>query len=181
MNRWKALLVALVVFAAAIVAGTTASAHIERASYWPDPKPDTSVHPPTGGHVPRARSLYSALRKSPPGHTRVVCQGRVPSPRRVRTLTRRLRAARKRHASGRGLSSLERKLEVTKRKYKRGVRRNASIRRLRKAIKKARTRGYKFRPTDKTRHVSKRGGKRLLGFNEKLLARCKYHEIQPAA
>ncbi|HKF81283.1 MAG TPA: right-handed parallel beta-helix repeat-containing protein [Thermoleophilaceae bacterium] len=180
-SRWRALLAALAVLAIAVAARTTASAHIERASYWPDPAPDTSVHPPTGSHVPAARSLYRALRKSPPGSTRVVCKGRVPSPKRVRRLTRRFRAARRRHASERRLAGLRRKLKVAKRRYKRGVRRSASIRRLRKAITKARTRGYKYRPTEKTRHLSKRGGKRLLRFNEKLLERCKYHEIQPAA
>jgi hypothetical protein len=179
-SRWKALLVALVVLAAAVVAGTTASAHIERASYWPDPRPDTSVHPPTGGHVPAARSLYSALRKSPPGHTRVVCQGRVPSQKRVKRLKRSIKRARRRHAARSRIRSLKRTLAKAKRKYKRGARRNKSIKALRKAIKKARTQGYKFRPTDRTRHVSKRGGKRLLKFNERLLAKCRYHQIQKA-
>ena len=37
------------VLALAVVAG--ASAHIERASYWPDPKPDNSVSPPTSSLV----------------------------------------------------------------------------------------------------------------------------------
>ncbi|HEY1359189.1 MAG TPA: right-handed parallel beta-helix repeat-containing protein [Thermoleophilaceae bacterium] len=180
-GRRKALLAALVVFAAAVIAGATASAHIERASYWPNPAPDTSVHPPTGGKVPKARSLYTALRKKPPGHTRVVCQGRVPSQKRVNKLTKSVKRARKRHASKRKIRSLKRKLKVAKRKYKRGVLRNSSIKRLRKAIKKAQKSGYRYRPTDKLRHVSKRGGKKLLAFNEKLLAKCKYREIQKAA
>jgi len=51
-----------------------ASGHIERASYWPDPAPDNSVSPPAGGAVPQARSLASALKKKPPGKTRVVCK-----------------------------------------------------------------------------------------------------------
>jgi hypothetical protein len=51
-----------------------ASAHVERASYWPDPAPDTSVNPPAGGAVPQVRSLYTALDSKPPGDTRVVCQ-----------------------------------------------------------------------------------------------------------
>jgi hypothetical protein len=51
-----------------------ASGHIERASYWPNPAPDTSVSPPAGGKVPTARSLVSALFRRPPGQTRVVCQ-----------------------------------------------------------------------------------------------------------
>jgi hypothetical protein len=51
-----------------------ALAHIERASYWPDPAPDTSVTPPAGGAIPAIRSLYTALDTKPPGDTRVVCQ-----------------------------------------------------------------------------------------------------------
>src|SRR3954454_14257355 len=50
------------------------SAHIERASYWPDPAPDCSVQPCAGGAVPKARSLASALNRKLPGATRVVCQ-----------------------------------------------------------------------------------------------------------
>ena len=37
-----------------------ALAHLERPSYWPDPRPDNSVSPPAGGKVPKARSLKSA-------------------------------------------------------------------------------------------------------------------------
>jgi hypothetical protein len=55
-----------------------ALAHIERASYWPDPAPDTSVKPPAGGSVPAVRPLGTALNKKAPGTTRVVC-ARVPS------------------------------------------------------------------------------------------------------
>src|SRR5262245_44352506 len=51
-----------------------ALAHLERTSYWPDPRPDTSVTPPAGGEVPTARSLASALNRRLPGDTRVVCQ-----------------------------------------------------------------------------------------------------------
>jgi hypothetical protein len=51
----------------------TAAAHVERTAYWPDPRPDTSVHPAAGGKVPKARSLASALSGKGPGRTRVVC------------------------------------------------------------------------------------------------------------
>jgi hypothetical protein len=51
-----------------------ALAHVERTSYWPDPRPDTSVTPPAGGDVPKIRSLASALDRKAPGDTRVVCQ-----------------------------------------------------------------------------------------------------------
>jgi hypothetical protein len=53
-----------------------ASAHLERPSYWPDPAPDTSVNPPAGGGVPKARSLSSAVTGAGPGEVRVVCRGK---------------------------------------------------------------------------------------------------------
>jgi hypothetical protein len=59
--------------AAAVLVPTVALAHIERASYWPNPAPDRSVKPATGGKVPKTRSLVSALKTKPPGRTRVVC------------------------------------------------------------------------------------------------------------
>src|SRR5438067_10106170 len=51
-----------------------ALAHVERTSYWPDPRPDTSVSPAAGGAVPKVRSLASALNDAAVGTTRVVCQ-----------------------------------------------------------------------------------------------------------
>src|SRR5882757_5231511 len=61
-----------------------ALAHIERASYWPDPAPDTSVNPPAGGAVPEVRPLATALDSSQPGTTRVVCKGTaVPAPKLI--------------------------------------------------------------------------------------------------
>jgi hypothetical protein len=62
------------VILAALLAAAGASAHIERASYWPDPAPDDSVSPPAGGRVPVARTLASSLKRKPPGRTRVVCK-----------------------------------------------------------------------------------------------------------
>src|SRR6266550_280880 len=56
----------------ALLVPALASAHIERASYWPDPAPDCSVQPCAGGEVPTARSLSSSL--SNKDVTRVVCQ-----------------------------------------------------------------------------------------------------------
>jgi hypothetical protein len=72
--RW-AVVGALALLAGLLVMVTGASGHIERASYWPNPAPDTSVSPPAGGAVPTARTLASALDPAPPGQTRVVCQG----------------------------------------------------------------------------------------------------------
>src|SRR6266545_2946773 len=57
-----------------LFAPSIASAHVERPSYWPDPRPDCHVAPCAGGAVPTARTLASALDDSKPGRTRVVCQ-----------------------------------------------------------------------------------------------------------
>jgi hypothetical protein len=178
--RWKALLVAVFALAVAVALGTSASAHVERASYWPNPAPDTSVQPPAGGHVPAARSLFSSLLRSPPGRTRIVCQGHVPSTKRIRKLKRKLRSARRHHASHRRIRSLKRKLRRARRAYRRRVRKNPSIRRLRGALASARAHGYKLRPSDTARHLTRPQRLRLLRFNERLLAHCHYHRIQPA-
>src|SRR5215218_2358408 len=58
----------------ALALSAPALAHVERASYWPDPAPDCSVKPCTGGAAPKARSLASALNAKLVGTTRVVCQ-----------------------------------------------------------------------------------------------------------
>src|SRR5262245_33335505 len=70
----RRVFVAVLVACAPMLVPAFALAHVERSSYWPDPAPDTSVSPPAGGAVPKARSLASALKKKPPGTTRVVCQ-----------------------------------------------------------------------------------------------------------
>src|SRR5438270_2469861 len=66
----RALMFAL---AMAVALPVLAQGHIERASYWPDPKPDCSITPCAGGKVPTAGSLASALNDKAPGTTRVVC------------------------------------------------------------------------------------------------------------
>jgi hypothetical protein len=72
-RRGRRALAALVA-AGALGIPALAQAHVERSTYWPDPAPDTSVQPATGGEVPEARTLKSALKKKPPGDTHVVCQ-----------------------------------------------------------------------------------------------------------
>lgn len=67
----------------------SASAHVERPSYWPDPTADCTVSPCAGGVVPTARSLASALDKSKPGRTRVVC-----APNSLQLLNRSIARAR---------------------------------------------------------------------------------------
>jgi hypothetical protein len=179
--RFHIFLTALATLALAVaVAVSTATAHVERPSYWPDPAPDRSVNPPAGGKVPDARSLYTALRKSPPGATRVVCQGRVPSTKRVRKIRRSLRKARRRKASTAKRRSIKRKLRRAKRRYRRAVRRNTSVRQARESAANARSRGHEIRPSVGPQKISSRSAKRLTRFNERLLARCRYHDIQTA-
>ena len=74
MNATRLLALLASTTLALAIATATAFGHVERSSYWPDPAADTSVKPAAGGKVPTARSLASALRKKPPGNTRVVCQ-----------------------------------------------------------------------------------------------------------
>src|SRR5829696_7534553 len=77
-RRRGTLVIALAIAAIAVLVPAFALAHIERASYWPNPGADTSVKPAAGGSVPAVRKLFSALNKKKPGKTLVVCQ-QVPS------------------------------------------------------------------------------------------------------
>jgi hypothetical protein len=79
---------------AALALPALAFAHVERASYWPDPRPDRSITPATGGEVPKARSLGSAVTGRGPGQVNVVCQGRDGNGS-MKRLERSVRAARK--------------------------------------------------------------------------------------
>src|SRR3954469_22991932 len=93
--RWlsslaKVASVALIVLLGVLAVPQTASAHVERPSYWPDPKPDCTVKPCAGGKVPKARSLGSALDNSRPGKTRVVCK--ADSLKRLRASVRNAKA-----------------------------------------------------------------------------------------
>ncbi len=114
----RALLAASVV--ALLVAAPSAFAHIERASYWPDPGAETAGGVPTGGSVPKARGLFKALDKKPPGDTRVVCAGRVPKkPKGLKKGDK---------------GPAQKKL---RNKYAKRLRKHPSIKRLSKSIKKA--------------------------------------------
>src|SRR5437764_13121659 len=92
LMRSKSFVVVAAALVAALILPAIASAHIERASYWPDPAPDCSVSPCAGGEVPTARSLASAVvrRYRGPGVVRVVCQ-----PDSVEKLILSARAAKK--------------------------------------------------------------------------------------
>ena len=77
-HRRKTVVIAFAIAAVAVLLPALAFAHIERASYWPNPGPDTSVKPAAGGSVPAVRKIFSALDKKKPGKTRVVC-AQMPS------------------------------------------------------------------------------------------------------
>jgi hypothetical protein len=70
----RAILALVVALGGILAIPQMAQAHVERPSYWPDPKPDCSVTPCAGGEIPTARTLASALDASQPGTTRVVCK-----------------------------------------------------------------------------------------------------------
>ena len=53
----------------AVVPTPAAQAHVERPSYYPNPKADCSISPCAGGAVPKARSLRSAPRRFRPRMT----------------------------------------------------------------------------------------------------------------
>lgn len=115
----------------AIAVPATALAHLERPSYWPDPRPDTSVTPAAGGAVPAMRSLASAVTGAGPGKVRVVCQ------RNSLTLAKR-------------------------------------------SIEVARQDGYRLRPSQPERKLSRKQAARLLKINRKLKRKCKFASIQDA-
>src|SRR3954471_5025719 len=72
--KTRALVALLTVAVAAALGALPALAHVERPAYWPDPAVDKTVKGGTGGKVPTARSLASAVNKKPAGNTRVLCQ-----------------------------------------------------------------------------------------------------------
>jgi Right handed beta helix region len=107
----RRVLAVLVVLGVAVLVSATASAHVERSSYWPDPAPDTAVKPAAGGKVPKARGLFTALKRKPPGSTRVVCR-----PGSLKKAIRSIRSARK---SGFRVRPTVAKRKLTKRQAKR--------------------------------------------------------------
>jgi hypothetical protein len=156
---------------AAVLVPTLASAHIERASYWPDPGVDTAGGQPTGGAVPAARSLFTALNRKPPGTTRVVCQGKVP-----KYPKKKIKKARKRLQG----KALKNKIKKLKKRYRKKVNKNPSIKALDAAVARARARGVEIRPSQPRESFSKAAKKKLRKFNRRLLRGCRYREIQPA-
>lgn len=147
--------------AAVALVPSLASAHVERASYWPDPGPDTSVDPPAGGAVPEIRNLFTALDASQPGETRVVCQGdAVPLP----TYKKNAKKANAR----------------TKAAYEAALAANPSMAALEAGLADAVANGYKLRASQPAIPVSQQEADQLRDFNAQLLANCRYSAIQAA-
>lgn len=132
---------------------TLASAHIERASYWPDPGVDTADGVPAGGAVPQARPLASAL--ADPSNTFVVCKGSsVPLPSKTKGSAYKA--------------------------WQQAVKANPSMQRLDASLAQAVSSGYVIRPSEPRVRLTQEQANQLRDINTKLLAQCRYNEIQPA-
>jgi hypothetical protein len=128
-HRRGTMIVAIAIAAVAVIVPALALAHVERASYWPNPGPDTSVKPAAGGAVPAVRKIFSSLDKKRPGTTRVVCE-RMPSKKlrkhgsikalsknkSIKALNKDLKSARKK---GYKLRASQPAIKVSKKKAKR--------------------------------------------------------------
>ena len=62
-HRRGVVVIAIAVTAVAVLVPAFALAHIERASYWPNPAPDTSVKPAAGGSIPAVRKVFSCAQQ----------------------------------------------------------------------------------------------------------------------
>src|SRR5437588_5881248 len=174
-GRRPGCVAALVALAAGLVLSATAGAHIERPSYFPLPGADCSISPCAGGVVPTARSLFTALDPNRVGVTRVVCQGAVPSPARMQTLARSLRAARRHHRGRRRIARLRGALSGAQRAYNAAVQDNASVVALRASIADARAHGYVVRPSQPRLQLTAQDAARLMSLNKQLLSHCGYN------
>ena len=137
-----------------------ASAHAERPGYWPDPAADTSVTPAAGGKVPAARSLGSAL-------PRARAAQRRPARRRTPLFTagfKRGKSYRPRAGAGRV----------------RVVCLPGSLRQAKNDITRARLTGYRNRPSEPLKKLTKAQAARWIEWNELFFEQCGYREIQPA-
>jgi Right handed beta helix region len=150
--------VAAVALGVALAVPAFTSAHIERASYWPDPRTDTAGGQPTGGAVPDARSLFTALDQSSVSETRVVCDGGP---------TARLRTSRTKGSKGSTA-------------YERAVDSHPSMQRLDAALADAVANGYELQPSEPAVRVTQAEADQLRDFNERLLGECRYDSIQAA-
>jgi hypothetical protein len=168
----KALIAAFAACGLIAAFAVPAIAHVERASYWPDPGPENVGEGQTaGGAVPQIRDLWTALRKAAPGDTRVVCQGTVP-----KFPQKKIKKARKTLKG----KARKRRIRKLKRAYNKGVNANASMKALNAGLKDARANGFKIRASQPALPVTERDAKAFRQYNAKLLANCAYDSIQAA-
>ncbi len=178
--RWLAPLLAC---GALLAIAGPAPAHVERASYWPDPgAEDVGAGRTAGGIVPEYRDLFTALDKSAVGDTRIVCQGTVPkSPKKkIKKLKKKIQKLKKKKEKKVTGKALKRKVKKLNKRYNKKVNANPSIQALNASIKAAKAGGFKLRASQPALPFTKHDGKQFRKLNRKLLANCGYHEIQPA-
>ncbi len=178
----KGLIVTALLGLAALVGATSAGAHLERPSYWPNPAADTSISPPAGGGVPKARSLHSALDKSRPGRTRVACAGRAPSTDNLDDAKSDLNALKRRNASASSIAAAEHKVDRARDSYEGAVSRNPSIKAVQRSLDKVRRDGgqYRLRPSQPRIKMGHDERVRLLRLNKNLLKLCDTNSVNNA-
>ena len=179
----KGFIVTALLSLAALVGATSAGAHLERPSYWPNPNVDSSVKPATGGGVPKARSLHSALDKSRPGRTRVACAGRRPSTAKVDSAKSRLKLAEAPERARRARSPLRSGPWTAPGPATRArSRRNPSIKAMQRSLDKVRRDGgqYRLRPSQPRIKMGHDERVRLLRLNKNLLKLCDTNSVNNA-
>ena len=119
----RRLLLGLLAASFALLLPSLAIAHLERPSYWPDPRPDTSITPAAGGEVPEARSLRSAVTGKGPGSVNVVCRGQDGS-KSMKHLLRSVRSAQK---NGFRIRPSQPKIKLSEKKAAKLVRINRAL------------------------------------------------------
>ena len=149
----RAVIAGAIALCAAAALASVAFGHVERTSYWPDPRPDGAVSPSAGGALPKVRNLRSAL---PP-----------------RRLTRRRASSAKVRW---GLSYDERNGAGDVRV----VCKRDSLDLALQETRRARTTGFRNRPTKPLRQLTKKEARKWRRSNRRLFKVCGYRQIQPA-
>jgi hypothetical protein len=188
-TRGRRRVAALLVLGALLALPSIALGHVERASYWPDPAPDTSVNPPAGGAVPAVRPLETALDQGQPGTTHVVCKGNevpVPQLKNIAKLRKQRKAA-KRRGNRTKVRWLTKKIKKAKRSnakklaaWQKALQQNPSMQALDASLASAVAHGYVLRASQPRIRVSQAEADRIRDLNARLLALCRYDSIQAA-
>src|SRR6266545_2768514 len=109
-HRRGTVVIAIAIAAIAVLLPAFALAHIERASYWPNPGPDTSVKPAAGGSVPAVRKDMPS--KKVRKHGSIKSLSKNPS---IKALNKDLKTARK---QGYKLRASQPAIKLSKKKAK---------------------------------------------------------------